>query len=96
MCIRDRLSTIGSLYWDGYSPSKMILSDIPSSNQIKLGDTIVTGGMSFYFPKGIPIGTISNYETNLTEGYFDIEVSIFNIKSFFKFLREYQNRILEL
>ena len=73
-----RLSTIGSLYWDGYSPSKMILSDIPSSNQIKLGDTIVTGGMSFYFPKGIPIGTISNYKTNLTEGYFDIEVSIFN------------------
>ena len=56
----------------------MILSDIPSSNQIKLGDTIITGGMSFYFPKGIPIGTISNYETNLTEGYFEIEVSIFN------------------
>ena len=73
-----RLSTIGSLYWDGYSPSKMILSDIPSSNQIRLGDTIVTGGMSFYFPKGIPIGTISNYETKLNEGYFDIEVSIFN------------------
>ncbi|HJN78422.1 MAG TPA: rod shape-determining protein MreC, partial [Flavobacteriaceae bacterium] len=46
--------------------------------QIKLGDTIITGGMSFYFPKGIPIGIISNYETNETEGYFDIEVSLFN------------------
>ena len=53
----------------------MILSDIPSSNQIKIGDTIVTGGMSFYFPKGIPIGSISNYKTNITEGYFEIEVS---------------------
>jgi rod shape-determining protein MreC len=56
----------------------MILSDIPSSNQIKIGDTIVTGGMSFYFPKGIPIGLISNYKTNITEGYFEIEVSLFN------------------
>ena len=74
----SRLSTIGSLYWDGYSPKKMILSDIPSSNQIKIGDTIVTGGMSFYFPKGIPIGSISNYKTNITEGYFEIEVSLFN------------------
>ena len=76
--IIERLSTIGSLYWDGYSPKKMILSDIPSSNQIKIGDTIVTGGMSFYFPKGIPIGSISNYKTNITEGYFEIEVSLFN------------------
>ena len=73
-----RLSTIGSLYWDGNNPSKMILSDIPSFNQVKLGDTIITGGMSFYFPKGIPIGTISDYKTNIIEGYFDIEVSLFN------------------
>ena len=43
----------------------MILSDIPYSNQIKIGDTIVTGGMSFYFPKGIPIGSISNYKTKV-------------------------------
>ena len=73
-----RLSTIGSLSWDGYNSTKMILSDIPSSNQVKLGDTIITGGMSFYFPKGINIGIISNYLTNETEGYFDIEVSLFN------------------
>ena len=73
-----RLSTIGSLSWDGSSPKRMSLSDIPTSNQIKIGDTIITGGMSFYFPKGIPIGVISSYETNETEGYFDIEVSLFN------------------
>ena len=73
-----RLSTIGSLSWDGSNPKRMSLSDIPTSNQIKIGDTIITGGMSFYFPKGIPIGIISNYETNETEGYFDIEVSLFN------------------
>ena len=73
-----RISTIGSLSWDGSNSTKMMLSDIPSSNQIKLGDTIITGGMSFYFPKGIPIGIISSYETNKPEGYFDIEVSLFN------------------
>ena len=73
-----RLSTIGSLSWDGSNPKRMSLSDIPTSNQIKIGDTIITGGMSFYFPKGIPIGIISSYETNDTEGYFDVEVSLFN------------------
>ena len=73
-----RLSTIGSLSWDGSNPKRMSLSDIPTSNQIKIGDTIITGGMSFYFPKGIPIGIISSYETNETEGYFDVEVSLFN------------------
>ena len=73
-----RLSTIGSLSWDGSNSTRMVLSDIPISNQIKSGDTIITGGMSFYFPKGINIGIISNYQTNETEGYFDIEVSLFN------------------
>ena len=73
-----RLSTIGSLSWDGSNSKRISLFDIPTSNPIKLGDTIITGGMSFYFPKGIPIGIISSYEKNETEGYFDIEVSLFN------------------
>ena len=54
------------------------LNDIPLSSSIKIGDTIVTGGMSFYFPKGIPIGAIINYDNSSLEGYYDIDVSVFN------------------
>ena len=71
-------STIGSITWDGLNSKILKLNDIPLSSSIKIGDTIVTGGMSFYFPKGIPIGTISNYDISSLEGYFEIDVSAFN------------------
>ena len=71
-------STIGSITWDGLNSKILKLNDIPLSSSIKIGDTIVTGGMSFYFPKGIPIGTISNYDNSSLEGYYEIDVSAFN------------------
>ena len=71
-------STIGSISWDGLDPRIVQLNDIPLSSSIKVGDTIVTGGMSFYFPKGIPIGKIEDYNNTSLEGYYSIDVSIFN------------------
>ena len=41
----------GSLYWTGESPNKMQLADISVINPVKTGDTLVTGGMSSYFPE---------------------------------------------
>ena len=71
-------STIGSISWDGLDPGIVQLNDIPLSSSIKVGDTIVTGGMSFYFPKGIPIGKIEDYSNTSLEGYYSIDVSIFS------------------
>ena len=80
MCIRDskNTSTIGSVTWDGLNARILKLNDIPLSSTIKVGDTVVTGGMSFYFPKGIPIGKIINYDNSSLEGYYEIDVEIFN------------------
>ena len=71
-------STIGSISWNGLDPRIVQLNDIPLSSTIKVGDTIVTGGMSFYFPKGIPIGRIEDYKNTSLEGYYSIDVSIFS------------------
>ena len=71
-------STIGSISWNGLDPRIVQLNDIPLSSSIKVGDTIVTGGMSFYFPKGIPIGRIEDYKNTSLEGYYSIDVSIFS------------------
>ena len=71
-------STIGSVTWDGLNAKILKLNDIPLSSTIKVGDTVVTGGMSFYFPKGIPIGKIINYDNSSLEGYYEIDVEIFN------------------
>ena len=54
------------------------LNDIPLSSTIKVGDTVVTGGMSFYFPKGVPIGKIVNYDNSSLEGYYEIDIEAFN------------------
>ena len=71
-------STIGSITWDGLNSKHLKLNDIPLSSSLKIGDTIVTGGMSFYFPKGVPIGSITNYDNSSLEGYYDIDVEVFN------------------
>ena len=71
-------STIGSITWDGLNSKTLKLNDIPLSSSLKIGDTVVTGGMSFYFPKGIPIGSITNYDNSSLEGYYDIDVDVFN------------------
>ena len=71
-------STIGSVTWDGLNARILKLNDIPLSSSLKVGDTVVTGGMSFYFPKGIPIGKIVNYDNSSLEGYYEIDVEVFN------------------
>ena len=71
-------STIGSVTWDGLNARILKLNDIPLSSSLKVGDTVVTGGMSFYFPKGIPIGRIINYDNNSLEGYYEIDIEAFN------------------
>ena len=71
-------STIGSVTWDGLNARILKLNDIPLSSSLKVGDTVVTGGMSFYFPKGVPIGRIINYDNNSLEGYYEIDIEVFN------------------
>ena len=68
----------GSLSWPGIHPKKMTLDDISTINSVSVGDTIVTGGMSAYFPFGIPIGVVSKFVQPKTEGYYQIEVDLFS------------------
>ena len=75
--IQDK-AAFGSLSWEGLNPTRMVLSDVSIINTISVGDTIETGGMSAYFPKGIPIGTIIDLETPTSGGYYNIEVALLN------------------
>ncbi len=68
----------GSLVWNGNNPYYTQLIDVPRSAKIQKGDSIVTGGNSLIFPAEIPIGVISNFELNVNQGYYDIEVNLFN------------------
>lgn len=69
---------IGSLIWDTKSPEFVQLIDISKFAPIKTGDTIITGGQSTIFPKGIPIGTIDTFALDISGDTYTINVKLFN------------------
>src|SRR5581483_5516307 len=42
------------------APDKLIVSDIPLSADVKVGDRIATSGLGGRFPAGFPVGTITS------------------------------------
>ena len=54
-----RSSHFGTLEWNGVSTRHLILNDIAETADIKVGDSIITGGMSLIFPEGIDVGVVS-------------------------------------
>ena len=71
-------NAFGSLSWNSINPSIIQFNDISVINKISIGDSIVTGGMSTYFPEGILIGKIIRYKSYDGKGYYEIDVELNN------------------
>lgn len=68
--------TFGTLHWKGDDYRYATLSQIPMSEKLKPGDTIVTSGYSSIFPKGIPIGYLSDFKTIPEQYFYSIEIRL--------------------
>jgi rod shape-determining protein MreC len=68
----------GTLVWNGDDPNVVQLTDVPSVASLAKGDTIITGGRSLIFPKGIPIGSVRNFSLDQSESYYNIDIQLFN------------------
>ncbi|OBQ57404.1 rod shape-determining protein MreC [Tamlana sp. s12] len=68
----------GTLIWEADSPAFIKLIDIPKIAPVQVGDTIITSGRSFIFPKGVPIGTVNDFNLDRAENYFEIRIKLFN------------------
>lgn len=68
----------GTLTWDGKNPNIVQLEDIEKLAKFAANDTIITGGNSTLFPKGIPIGIVKDFQLNTTENLYNINVQLFN------------------
>ena len=66
----------GTLEWNGKKINIVQLSDIPRQANLKVGDTIITGGKSSIFPEGIPIGSIENIPEKVSA------INVINIRLF--------------
>ncbi len=73
-----KTNDFGILSWDSKSPQIVQLTDMPKQAPVMVGDTIITGGFSTIFPKGILIGKVSSFKIDDTENYFEIDVKLFN------------------
>lgn len=68
----------GSLTWKGISPNVMELVDVSKFAPVKVGDTIVSGGQSAIFPKGVEIGLVESFTTDIGGDTYLIDVKLFN------------------
>lgn len=57
---KGKEKALGSLIWEGGNPHEMTLKYIPKHFGMDSLGQIVTSGYSDFFPKGVPVGTVSN------------------------------------
>ena len=69
---------IGSLVWNGKSHRFAQIEDISKFAPLKIGDTIITGGQSSIFPRGILIGSVASFKSDKNKDSYDIEIKLFN------------------
>ena len=72
----QRNGYFGSLVWRATDPAHMILEAVPRQADVRIGDTIVTSGYSFIYPKDLFIGTVERFWTEGGSNYYTIEVKL--------------------
>lgn len=82
MLITDRYAVVDALIQktrahglvEGKSKDTCILQYVERTEEVKDGDLIVTGGLDNIFPKGFPLGVITNVERKTRSASLQIEV----------------------
>ncbi|MGC4234533.1 MAG: rod shape-determining protein MreC [Niabella sp.] len=69
-----RTGSAGTLTWDGKSPKELTLLNIPKTDSVRKGDTIVTGNFSLSFPPGKMVGTVSAVLRDKSSNFFILKI----------------------
>ena len=64
----------GTIEWDAKDPRYLILKNIPISDSIVKGDTIITGSYSLSIPPGKMVGTVAEINTDPATNFFLLKV----------------------
>jgi rod shape-determining protein MreC len=64
----------GRIEWDGQSPLYLTLKNIPKSDSVLVGDTVLTGINSFNYPPGWMIGTVSDIVEDKSTNFYVLRV----------------------
>lgn len=75
LAVKDQRSNVaGILDWDGIN---LIMKNIPTTYDIRIGDRIITSEFSTIFPPSIPVGFVTDKETNISGLLNNITVKSF-------------------
>jgi len=66
----------GSIWWDGFDAEHVRMRDLSKYAAVERGDTIVSTSFSRYFPAGILIGTVEEFELNETRTAYDVRIRL--------------------
>ncbi|MFT4092571.1 MAG: rod shape-determining protein MreC [Niabella sp.] len=69
-----RTGSAGMLSWDGHSPNELTLNNIPKTDSVRKGDTIMTGNYSLSFPPGKMVGTVSTVLRDKSSNFFILKI----------------------
>lgn len=75
-CRIKRSEYFGSLVWNGDNPYEAYLEELPRHTVFKPGDTIVTSGYSAVFPAGLPVGVITDDDTDRNQNFFKLRIRL--------------------
>ena len=75
-CKFKRNNYNGGLLWSGEDYRYANMTDIARHVEIKLGDTIITSGLTSAFPEGIPVGNIEDFKIKESDAYYRIKVKL--------------------
>ena len=69
-----RTGDFGNVEWDGKTPGYLVLKRIPKTVEVKTGDSVVTSSVSYNFPPGYMVGTVSDIKLDNTTGTYVLRV----------------------
>ena len=69
-----RSRDFGTAEWDGKDPRFLVLKKIPKTVEVKPGDTVLTSPVSFNYPPGYMVGTVSDIKLDNTTGMYQLKI----------------------
>jgi len=72
--VMKRSGNMGTITWDGKNPLYLTLSNIPKSDSVAKGDTVLTGPFSS-FPPGSIVGTVEDFsKSNSGNTFYTLKI----------------------
>ncbi len=69
-----RSGEYGTVDWDGKDPRYLTLKKIPKTASVKTGDTVLTSPVSFNYPPGYFVGTVSGIKLDQVSGMYELRI----------------------